>query len=69
MVPERFLDDLQNFDVDFLAPNEYFQGRSEVYSLLTNPSEMYRRLEHKNEHKRKSLLKEWMANTDWNTAD
>jgi len=36
---------------------------------MTNPSEMYRKLEHKDEHKRKSLLTEFLGDTDWEDDD
>jgi len=28
MIPEKFEEDIISFDFDFLAPNEYFEGRS-----------------------------------------
>lgn len=69
MVPAKFPHDIVSFDFDFLAPNEYFEGRSFSQCILTNPSEVLRRLEDKSDHNRKSLLSEFMRDSAWTVDD
>lgn len=44
MIPANFPHDVVTFDFDFLSPNEYFEGRSFSQCILTDPSQVFRRL-------------------------
>lgn len=56
LIPQNFLEDVIELHFDFLAPNEYFEGRSEALYILSDPSIIFNKIKYEDEYTQLSLV-------------